>query len=474
MNKNEEIIEFAFMLLQNEMYWSALLLGEYILEEKQPAGYYLVIKALYHLNFMKKLQSIVENNPELLKYQEIKLLYIKSGKETEENATLRIILPEHDMLNPESVELLFSAFSKKETHRKRAFMSSFENDTRNIEGLLYLYKESLCTKIETFNLITRVPMKSVQEILYRLVSGNIKKDNIECPLQVFSMVFSFLYQKGYEEDISYLFRTCVKHIDHFSDCEFIYMGIGMYYLSKNQPKEALKSFYKAIELNKNLGTGYLFAGIAHSRLKETEYAVKLLDNAYSIMESFYVPSYCLAYEYQLMNNIPKAKHYFKRCLELMEGDQTIKELSNKQQLGKRYRKTQEADFKVLYSFIYCLIYNEEYDEAMNYIKQFEVKNVLKVFCLLFSGMIEEAKNALEDCAKDGLYYACKGFINHLVDDFENAIKNYEKSLESGANAIIENLLVLAYENQEKTRENRAFDYSNCLFESLGFRNKLYW
>lgn len=481
MSDAAEVTSLGFMFLSHELYWSSLLVAQSTLPSPSIPDYFLILKSLLHLGFHKEVQKVVECSPDLLKVLEIKLLYIKSGKETPVQATANVHMPVFGTLDSTSVELFFTALSKKELLRKKQLMLSFEQDNRNIEPLIYLYKESLCSFKEMAALISKIANIHLRNTMVVLMSGEIPADNIVCPLAICSLAYKILFERGVAGDCAFLFRICVRNLDLFCDCEFIYLGMGMYYLEKERYKEALNCFYKATEINKNLGPGHLLAGICHSRLKETEYAVKILNNAYSIMSSSYIPAYCLAYEYQLMNNIPKAKHYFRRSIDLMEDPLVIKEAP---QSKKRRSMQQElcsidgtrgsvTGYSVLCSFIYCLIYNEEYEEAMNYLELFSVKNVLRVFCLLFTGKLEEARASLEECEKNSYYFVCKGFICHLIDDLESAIQNYEKSLEFGINTVIESLLNMAYENKENTRPNRAFDYSNCLFESFGFKKRLF-
>ncbi|ELA41246.1 uncharacterized protein VICG_01735 [Vittaforma corneae ATCC 50505] len=481
MNDVGEMTKLGFAFLNHELYWSSLLIAQSTLPNSSIPDYFLILKSLLHLGFHKEIQRIVELNTDLLKIQEIKLLYVRSGKESSVQPITNVQVPTFDTLDSTSVELLFTALSKKELLRKQQFVLSFERDSRNIEPLIYLYKESLCNFKEMAALIDKIPNTHLRSIMSALISGDVSIDNIVCPLVICSLAYKTLFEREMMSGSALLFRVCVRNLDLFGDCEFIYLGMGMYYLAKEKYKEALSCFYKAIEINKNLGPGHLLAGICHSKLKETEYAVKVLNNAYSIMSSSYIPAYCLAYEYQLMNNIPKAKHYFKRSISLMEDSLAINEVpKNKKHRSIRQETSsidniygKPTDYRVIYSFIYCLIYNEEYEEAMRYLELFSIKNILKVFCLLFTGKLEEARASLEECEKNSYYFVCKGFICHLIDDLENAIQNYEKSLAFGANSVIESLLNMAYENKVNSRPNRAFDYSNCLFESFGFKKRIF-
>lgn len=489
-----ESTKYSLMFLQSELYWSSFLISQY---NNTIEDYYIHIKSLYHLGFNKAIWPIIEKNQKLLEYQEIKLLYIKSGRESSLVAKNTIKIQDNNMagFNTVSLELFFNALSKKEILRKKLLIESFEKDRNNIEPLIYLFKESSCNYDEMKTLINRIPSEILRNILLNLVfienipvrsefpliktesSSSIRSESLlSTPLIIHSLVYKILNDAGHSISYSALFDLSVKSLESFGNSESVFLGMGIYYLKKDKLKEALKCFYKAVEINNNSGLASLFTGIAHSLLKETEYAVKQLNNAYSIMESAYIPSYYLALEYQLMNNTQKAKHYFRRSLYIMTELFSTTDI----QPMKKYIKNEELktdsssiDIRIINSFIYCLIYSEDYEEAMKYIEMYNITNILKCFCYLFTGMLTEANRALEECKKDAGYYALKGFICHLMDDVKNAAKNYEKSLENRYNGVVEKLIWMAYENIEDIKPNKAFDYSNCLFESFGLNDRLF-
>lgn len=472
-----ESTKYSLMFLKSELYWSSLLVSQH---SNTVEDHYINIKSLYHLGFNKAIWPIIENRPSLLEYKEIKLLYVKSGKESTLVAEKSINVTESMQLNTVSVELFFNALSKKEYLRKKLFIESFENDKNNLEPLIYLFKESLCNFNEMRILMSRIQSELLRNILMNLVFIENIPTN-PSPLTIHSLVYKIIDSTGptqHCKSISYpnhsitsLFDLAVKNLESFNSSESIFLGMGVYYLKKNRLKEALKCFYKAVEINIHSGISFLFAGIAHSLLKETEYAVKQLSNAYSIMESSYVPSYYLALEYQLMNNTQKAKHYFRKSIYIMTSSGNSVDIQPMKKYKSEEKSNIKIDFRVVHSFIYCLIYSEDYEEAMKFIEMYNITNILKCFCFLFTGMIPEASAALEECKKDAGYYAVKGFICHLMDDMKNAISNYEKSLEHSFNGVVEKLMWMGYENIEDIRPNKAFDYSNCLFESLGFNDR---
>lgn len=464
----KDATKLGLTFLSHELHWSSLLVAQSTLPNPELLDYFCMLSSLHRLGFNKALQNIVDSNPDLLKVEEMKLLYIKSGKDSSIEVVNILPIPSTDRLCPISIGLFFSALSKQESLRKKQLVMSFEQDRRNIEPLIYLYKEALCVPDEISAYADTIPNEYLKKLIKKLISNEMLNDRIVCPLVICALSYHLLFEKTIG-DCGHLFRICARHVDLFNNCEFIFLGMGIHYMRKEKYKEALGCFYRAIETNRCFGPAHLLAGVCHSRMKETEYAVKILGNAYSIMSSSHVPAYCLAYEYQVMNNMQKAKHYFKRSIDLM----TDTAEGCVAPLSKRQKTIGKEDRRVVCSFIYCLVYNEEYEEAMKYLEIFEVKNILRVFCLLFTGAIENAREELEECVKDSSYYVCKGFIAHLVDELESAIENYEKGLESEANTVIESLLDMAYENIGNRRPNRAFDYSNCLFESFGFKNRIF-
>lgn len=472
MSQYSDLGKLAAYFSNHQLYWSSLLLAHYIIETATDAEYYTIINSLYHLKFYKKIEEIIIQNPKLLKYKEIRLLFIKSGFESNEKSNSSINTLDSDFISCTSIELFFHSLSKQESIRKKLLIDSFEADTRNIEPLIFLFKESLCNSEELVLLINKIEHENLRNIMLELILYRKIDDSVICPLFLFassSNVFFSRKSNDITNHFNAIFRSATKNLDFFIDSELLYHSLGLYYLVKNRNREALKSFYKAIELNKNFGQGYLLAGIAHSRMRETETAVSILNNANYIIVTSFIPSYCLACEYQIMNNIPVAKYHYQSSLKFFEKFN----FNEQEQTFKKRRSENNLKSKTLNSFIYCLIYNEEYEEALNVIKENDINNVLRVFCYLFVGKLAEAKESLELCEYDGRYYACKGFIMHVIEDFGAAVQSYEKSLSIKRNKVVEKLMLMAQENYVNVKDNKSYDYTNCLFESLGFNDPIF-
>lgn len=475
-----KLSDFACSYVHHELYWSALCIAQHSLPSFSSHGLYIAIRSLHGLGFHKKIQSIIDSHPDLLRYHEVRLIYIKSGFDCPGDSSESIELPKCQSIDRKSLELFHNALFKKEGLRKKLLVDSFLTDKTNVEPIIYLYKESLCTPQEIVLYVQQVENSELKSMMTSLVGGILDADDIMCPLVIYSMSLS-CQMLGYNHQetssligittssrLEELFRISAKNLDMLSESEFIYFAIGLYYLHKGRCKQALRCFYRSFEINKEYGMGYLYAGISHSFLKETESAVRVLNMAFSIMRYSYLPSYYLAYEYQLMNNLGKTKYYYKNCIDIIEHD------SNRF-VVKKARKdcsyTRE-EMSIIHGFIYCLIYNEEYEEAMQCIKCYNVENLLKVFCLLFNGMFDEAGKALDVCERNSAYHATRGYLYHLVDDFDPSIREYEKCLLQSKSQVIEDLLSMAVANLAGTRPNKAFDYSNCLFETLEYKSRI--
>lgn len=514
----EALGRLAEMHLASDFYLSTLLIAQSIRSD-DPRVHYMVLKALHGLGHCGKVQEIVGRRPELRQYHEIELLYIRSGRDADAHEPVL-----HTPPGPggpgfaeRSLRCFYTALNKKEKVRKRYLVEAFQADSRNIEPLVYLLKETLCTAQEIKRLIGdarqsgplglaeyRVFLEEAFQVTGSHGAPAIRRREVFCPLSLHLETASLYKNRQLDE----LFRAAVRNVEHFPESEFSYEALGLYYLAKERYREARGCFLKTVEINKYFGMGHLYCGIIQSILRETEKAVPMLSTAYSIMDGSYLPAYFLAYEYQQMNNFSKAKYYYKNCVGTIEADIAARSADTGADEGPAPPAGQEedsphpesADFcakksktgaaggpsrgagafagrcsraeaEIISSAVYCLINNEDYDLAMEYLDAFGIRNLLRVYCLLFTGALEEAKDAIAGCKRDCFYHASRGYLLHLVDDFEGAVKEYEKCAAHRKIQVVENLMAMVLENMAGAESNHAFDYSNCLFDSLEFRQR---
>lgn len=527
------LTELAYVHLHSELYNSSLLLGEFLLNHRidLPYSYYILAKSLSSLGYHGKLQEFLDDYPDILQYRDIYLIYLRRGTSVPDlkdlygsvsQSCISVPAPSDSLQVPrditatfciDALQLLFTALNKGEKLRKKLLIASFKKDPFLLEPLLLLLNESLCTLQEALDLTSsieagpahkfaRTRLKDYKIFIKSLLSPN-SPGVVMSPFRVYLQSIVYSRAEAYNE----LFKLAVGALKSFPEDGVPYFLLGMYYLLKGRYKEARSPLLKAIKKNPKFGMPYLYAGVMYAQRAEIEKVISMLSIAFSIMDKSVLPSYYLAYNYQRMNNYGKAKFFYKHAISLMEGpcndsantdlfrlsgsirsnlfpkrarivfnDDSASNIGFEIPLVSSLSISQlQGKLFVLNSYIYCLLYNEEYDEANSLIQQYSINNLLKVYALLFTGNIEEAKNALEvsdeSNKKTGMYYATRGYMSHLMADFEAAQVDYEKAAQKGYISTIEELLALVEANMRGEKTNRAFDYVNSLFDLLEYNGR---
>ncbi len=453
------LLSLAQAYIENEFYESALIISQTIPMENIKNAYF-IIKSLYYLKHFNKIKMFIKMYPKLLEYKEILFYYIKSGNFCEMEPTLSVqdyLVGEipNITFSTKSLQLLYNSYNKKYKVRKKYLIDAFKADPRNIEPLCVLLSESLAELDEIF-LITK-------ETEYDCFIRSLFKIEIGKPF--YSPIFISLISKHLFKNnkLDELFRFSIKSIDNFPNSEFSHESLGLFYLAKKQYTQSRIVYMKVVDINKNYGFGYLGMGISECCLLETEKGINFLGKAFDIMDGSYLPSYFLAYEYQQMNDYPKAKHFYINCLNKILEDRKKR---------KGNEENNDFDTKVINSAIYCLIYNEDYHEAKEYLNIFKIQNLLNAYCCLFLGELDDAREMLKTYDDNCKFvHGIKGFLLHLTDNYDEAINEYEKSISIERTQVIENLLIMALQNKAGLEINHAFDYSNCLFNSLEFKQR---
>lgn len=460
-------VALAELLVENGLYTGALLVAQ-TLDAADPVVAHIAARALLGLGHGHRVHALLEATPGLLTYHELALAYVRAGRDCP-SVPVHMLPPRPSCTPLVSASLLnlFSALNKKEQVRKRFLVRAFHEDPRNIEALALLRGEALCTPCEIDALILgsdKLGGEGYGGFLQSLFAPP-KGRNPLCPLSVYISAAA-LYEAGAHDE---LLRLAVCAAEGFPASEATHETMGLYYMARNRPREARCSFLRAIELNHHGGSAYLFCGVAQALLRETEKAVTMLGMANAIMGSSHRPAYFLAYEFQQMNNFPKARHYYTRCLSAILGPDEAAPGTKRSRVSAQ--PLSAADQAVVNSAVYCLIYNEDYDEAMRYIDLFNITNLLRVFCLLFTGAVDAARAALPAAAEDPLAEAARGFLLHLADDFAGAAAAYECCLVRQRVSVVEDLMTMALENAAGEGGNHAFDYSNALFDALEYKKR---
>ncbi|KAI4291375.1 hypothetical protein PAPHI01_0649 [Pancytospora philotis] len=485
-------VELMGVLLAAELPVSVLFIAE-SMADFDPVASYAVARALFLLNYKTRVRAFIEETPALLAFHELGLLYLRAGGQLKAESSRPLSsLPGYARLSQaaqpgishRSLRNYFFGLEKKEQIRKRLLVQSFMDDCRNVEALATLYSESLCELDEVEDMIESYAgaapagwsLPEYREFLAGLFKRRPgRAATVLCPF----VLGAHNRQRFEEQNSEAILSSAIGTLEAFPECEASYEALGLYYLTRQHYNRAQSCFAEAIERNKCRGLPYLYSGMALSAMRKTDKAIAMLEMADAIMCSSLLPSFYLAFEYQQMNNFPKAMAFYVRCLDRIleqqtstghEGDAACFIKRNKRNEGPS-RALSARETAIINRAVYCFIYNENYDTAARYIKVFGLSNILKVFCLLFTGDIEGARLAMADCAPDSCFYATSGFLHHLADGFESAVKDYDRSIGMDSNDVVLELMHMALNNIRGAEKNHAFDYTNSLFDSLEFKKR---
>ncbi|KAK6089626.1 hypothetical protein P3W45_001392 [Vairimorpha bombi] len=245
-------------LYNSELYDGSLLLSEYVYKkEKTKESFKYIILNLYRLGFYAKILDIL-NDISLDDY-DIRLIYYKCIQKTDtlpnnksHYSSCTTSIDSTNIINKESVELLFISLTKKDILRKDLLIQAFQIDPNNLECLYYLIKEDLVQEKEVRTLLEDCHLKNVY-------------------LEIF-------YPVNYEE--------------------------------------AKRILLKCLDFDKSDGHVYLYLGISYSRLRECEKSLICFNISNKKMVCTWKTYYYLSCEYQKMTNFDKARLYYKEGLSI--------------------------------------------------------------------------------------------------------------------------------------------------------------
>ncbi|KAI5152272.1 hypothetical protein ENBRE01_2700, partial [Enteropsectra breve] len=331
----------AYRHLQNGHYHSALLIVQYLhnMHSDSPETYYVVVKALFELGFNDKIKQIIEERPGLLEYKQITLVYLKTGEKSDANASKNLNIPIFPDFEHESLAEYARGLHLREENKRKCLLKAYMLDPTFLEPLVYLYKDSLCGLPEICRYIEELFKSNAKIIEASGITETVLNTTFHELKNAYIQILNFLPSKDILSPVSLHAVTAkyVKNADFeglfkhgaasnmlFRKSEFAKEALGLYYLHCGKLNQARNIFFECFSLNKKRGRVYLYAGIAMSRLREYEEAVKYFTKAHFMMGSSYLPSYYLAHEYQKIFDFHKAKFYFKICVSILENSGRLK------------------------------------------------------------------------------------------------------------------------------------------------------
>lgn len=467
-----EYLGLLHVLIEEELYHSVLLLAEYLLSQSQSdALLFFILKALQRLGYRERILSFVKNNERLLVYEEIRKIYlvtlsrtkhvpVKCGLGTEvlEVGTRGVAL------NKQSLSVFYEALALKETLKRKMLIKSFKCDERNVESLLVLKNDKLLSKEHFVKLLETMNDRSLRTMYMAIFT---KKDCYSkvthtvvdeyfffSPFQAYNMGV-MLYRRGEYHEI---FKLATFMLENYATSFISPMILGLYYLQTKKYKDAKKSFYESIELDKTHGRSWLYLGISLSLLKERINAVTCFKTAKQHMIGSFKPTFHLAKEFAEINDSVSALFYFKHTLKM---------------------KLNKFVFFSYVAFLFKEDKTKDMAKAMATLGTFDLSkkeknvfNILNFFLLLSKGRFEEAENTIRACETDWRYYICYGYLKHLMAKNDDAINYYsECMLECSENTnVITELIKLAYSGGTQLYDHDLVDYSVDVFDMLKIGN----
>ncbi|TBU01669.1 hypothetical protein CWI37_0655p0020 [Hamiltosporidium tvaerminnensis] len=465
-------IELLNEYINEEMYWSALSIGEYLFNKNgNTENFYIITQSLYGLCFYERCISLCNKYPEYLKYYEIQNLFLKCfHKSSSDEKIDESILHEKTVninvtsirleIEQKSVRKFLEANINFDSIRKKLLIDAVMTDNRNFEALFILKNENLCSKNEMLKVLEKLEnlelKKLYGEILYpKDICFNFYESNFISP-HISEKLAKELYKKNCLPE---LFNLGVFMVKNFPKYDRSYIILGIYFFAKNNYNEAKKCFYESVKINKSGGKGWLYLGLAYSLGNESENALSCFRTAEKYMVGSYKPNMYIGYEYHIMNHPKQACIYYRKALKI----------KNSLNIYKKY--------------VSMLIYYEGYKEAHKILNSdvIDFKNadsitistfaLLNCYCNLFLGNIKEADLHLQNCQNDWKYYATRGFIYHMRVKALDAINNYQEALiRKGECKILRDLLELSIQNLNENINTIVFEFAADLFDFLDLKS----
>ncbi|KRH94737.1 Anaphase-promoting complex (APC), Cdc16 subunit [Pseudoloma neurophilia] len=455
-------MDLPFLLYNSELYYSALTLTDYILEENEITDnmvilYRIVIlKSLFNLKLYHRALKYINKNENLLDYECVRTIFLKLNNFVEKQGLnmdtldqkncLTVEMPEMK-LNRKSIEKLLEGMIQTGHIRKYSLIEAFENDFRNFEPLLVLKRESLITDEELNNLLDKCDRET--QVLFVSVLKYDKK----CLIAPFfsENVALKLYNKYNIDNLVYL---GMEHLDRYPEESTSFFIYGLANILQKKYFDAKILFYDAIKKERSFGILWILLGLSYSNLREYNCAISSFEFAKQLMVGSYKPDYFLALEYHKMSNMKQANIFYLNSLRI------------------------KKEPRVILKYCALLIHFEYYDEALKLLKSLKIDGDLQniyfllfTFGLLFTGELQHAKSLLEKAEKDWRYFAIKGYLAHLQSDTNSATKYYTDALiEKGRSWIIEDLIKNAIDCKKTKDGNLVYDYGTSLFEFIDLKS----
>ncbi|ORE00655.1 hypothetical protein A0H76_12 [Hepatospora eriocheir] len=470
--------ELATIFLNEKFYYSAYILT---LSRESVISQAIHIVSSYNLGFLNSIKEIFnkENLDNVLEYKEVAIIYIRLSNKDIKTVPSKTIEPiNNTLIGFDSIKYYWMAYENKEMIRKRLLVKSLECSNNNLEAILTMFFESMITYVEFNKYISNIRDNDLNNVLINFVNEFDRFDN---PFNLLVFVYKMY------DNINLLSRIAFHRLYAFSDTYVLKFVNGLYYLKTGIVESSIEAFDEVINLNRYFGLAYLYKGIAKSMLREMEESKANIKIAYQIMENNPIVAYYLAFEYFVGCDFNGCKFYLDRMIRNINKSEKKKLNTNKVSLLKKityeiinltiskdYNDNLDAISKYLINFyLFVLIANEEYGLAKDVLDEYtDLDPLLQAFYYLFNGEYDKSMDVMEQNDDSPYFMLLKGYLAHLVDNFDTAVFYYKSTkFYFEDDKIVNDLILLAMETKNTGIKNKACVFASCLFDLLPYKKR---
>lgn len=284
-----------------------------------------VIICLYNELQFHRAYFLIKDNPYLLNYKDIYILYVKIIYKLKlepieynklEYNKLDLPLKKSISIYSQSLKILIEAkLEKNYKERKLKLIESFKYDHRNLEALILLYENGI-NDIEINNLLKIITKPNLKNIYLQIFSPLNRKE-IYSLFQA-KLIISNDYK---EKNIDILLQFGSYLLSVFPDSELGYLALGFHFILKGDYNKSKNFLYFALDLNKYNASVYIALGTANSLAYHREYANLAFKKALTIEPNNYKILFLLGREYFLSNYFIETIPLFKKAYEMSNNKQ---------------------------------------------------------------------------------------------------------------------------------------------------------
>ncbi|KAF7702870.1 hypothetical protein CDIK_0285 [Cucumispora dikerogammari] len=411
-----------------------------------------VFISLFHEYQHHRAYFLLKENPSLLSYKDVYLLYVKIIHKLKlpplpnppiDINKLNLPFRKSPSINTQSLNLLHeSKLQTSVSETKSKLIESFKLDHRNLEALIMLYEIGY-NDIEMAALINKINKPNLKNLYLQIFSPSNRKE-IYSLFQA-RLIITSDYR---EKKADYLLQFGSYLLSVFPNSELGYLALGFHFILKKNYKKAKQFLYMALDLNKGNPAVFIALGTANSLAFHREYSNLSFKKALSIDPNNYKILFLLGREYFLSN-------YFNEALPLLK---MAYDISKDKQIG--------------YFYIMALIRSDHNEIAKSLLEKFNDSGFWAV-CYILEKNYSSAIDAIAEMEKSFCKFLLMAIVTFLINcDAGEARGIFENALKMDVNCVFLKKLIGDIEGFDRKSMFAFFeDHLVC----LGIvDNEFYW